>query len=160
MAIIKRTSSYRVMKETMHCPGGGQRTRHELDDFDFSHGGMSRPVDVDDFRRTWEATTDAFDVTEEFRLEKHKSIQDTVKAVVDALGMTVCDKSDQVSAAARAHRLLLAGLLLGPTAAGPPVHTMVRADLRMSATQGVDMKIFIRSEAQETAAAVLETISA
>ena len=30
-------------------------------------------------RRTWEATTEAFDVTEEFRLEKHKSIQDTVR---------------------------------------------------------------------------------
>ena len=41
----------------------------------------------------------------------------------------------QVSAAARAHRLLLAGLLLGPAAGGPAVHTMVRADLRMSATQ-------------------------
>ena len=40
-----------------------------------------------------------------------------------------------VSAAARAHRLLLAGLLLGPAAGGPAVHTMVRADLRMSATQ-------------------------
>jgi hypothetical protein len=37
-------------------------------------------------RRTWEATTDAFDLTEEFRLEKHKSIQDTVRV----RGVCVC----------------------------------------------------------------------
>lgn len=57
-----------------------------------------------DFRRTWEATTADNDLTEEFRLERQKSIADTVQALVTALGMEPCEKSATVSAAARTHR--------------------------------------------------------
>ncbi len=46
-----------------------------------------RPVDVADFRRSWEATTPDNDLTEEFRLEKQKSIADTVQALVQVMFM-------------------------------------------------------------------------
>ena len=63
-----------------------------------------KATDVADFRRTWEATTADNDLTEEFRLERQKSIADTVQALVTALGMEPCEKSATVSAAARTHR--------------------------------------------------------
>jgi hypothetical protein len=50
-------------------------------------------------------------------------------------------------------RLLLAGVFIGGK------QTLVRADLRMAQTAGVEMKVMIRSDDLEISEAVLEAIS-
>ena len=67
--------------------------------------------------------------------------------------MDACEGSGTVSDAARQHRLLLSGVLLGDEAA------LVRADLRSGATAAVEMKLGIRAQSAAVSEAILEAVS-
>ena len=64
---------------------------------------------------------------------------DAVKQITTFMGMQPCERSDKVDPDKSSHTLLLAGVYRG----GHDV--LVRARLARSATQGVNMKITVRS---------------
>ena len=67
------------------------------------------------------------------------SLTDAVNQIISFMGMQPCERSDKVDPDKLSHTLLLAGVYRG----GHDV--LVRARLARSATQGVSMKITVRS---------------
>lgn len=67
------------------------------------------------------------------------SSSDAVKQITNFMGMQPCERSDKVDQDKASHTLLLAGVYRG----GHDV--LVKARLARSATQGVNMKITVRS---------------
>ncbi|EKX51930.1 coatomer subunit gammma [Guillardia theta CCMP2712] len=116
----------------------GDEDDYPLDEIEVGLSDYTKPLSLPDFRSA---------------LEKYKSISDAVVAIQETLGMDACENSASVSSAARQHRLLLSGVLLGELA------VLVRADLRTSASNVVEMKLMIRSQTPEVSEAVLEAVS-
>ena len=131
----------------------GDEEEYPLDDIDIGISDYTKPLPLPDFRSAWEAMTPDNDLTQVFRLDKYKSIAEAVTALVDILAMDPCEGSQTVSSAARTHRLLLSGVMLGEQA------VLVRADLRCGATNVVEMKLSIRAQSPQTAEAVLEAVT-
>mmetsp|Transcript_3919 Transcript_3919/g.6316 ORF Transcript_3919/g.6316 Transcript_3919/m.6316 type:complete len:888 (-) Transcript_3919:14-2677(-) len=131
----------------------GEDEEYPLDEIEVGFADYTKPNPLPDFRAAWDAMTPDFDLTQIFRLDKHKSIADAVTAIAEALGMDACEGSGTVSGAARQHRLLLSGVLLGEQAA------LVRADLRSGATNAVEMKLLIRAQSEPVSQAILEAVS-
>mmetsp|Transcript_10309 Transcript_10309/g.24194 ORF Transcript_10309/g.24194 Transcript_10309/m.24194 type:complete len:892 (-) Transcript_10309:115-2790(-) len=131
----------------------GEEEEYPLDELEVTLSDFVRPLPLPDFRAAWDAMVADNDVTQVFRLDKHKAISDAVTAIADALGMDAADNSNSVSAAARTHRLLLSGTLIGEHAA------LVRADLRVSPNNAIEMKLAIRSQSMPASEAILEAVS-
>mmetsp|Transcript_9822 Transcript_9822/g.22413 ORF Transcript_9822/g.22413 Transcript_9822/m.22413 type:complete len:891 (-) Transcript_9822:151-2823(-) len=131
----------------------GDEDDYPLDEIEVGLADYTKPLSLPDFRSAWDAMTPDNDLSQVFRLEKYKSISDAVVAIQETLGMEACENSASVSSAARQHRLLLSGVLLGELA------VLVRADLRTSASNVVEMKLIIRSQTPEVSEAVLEAVS-
>jgi len=131
----------------------GEEEEYPLDELEVTLADLVRPLPLPDFRAAWDAMVADNDVTQVFRLDKHKAISDAVTAIVGALGMDASDGSDTVSAAARTHRLLLSGTVIGEQSA------LIRADLRVSPSNAIEMKLSIRSQAMAVSEAVLEAVS-
>ena len=131
----------------------GEDEEYPLDEIEVGFSDYTRPNPLPDFRAAWDALSPDHDLTQVFRLEKYKSIADAVAAIIETLGMDACEGSGTVSDAARQHRLLLSGVLLGDEAA------LVRADLRSGATAAVEMKLGIRAQSAAVSEAILEAVS-
>ena len=100
------------------------------------------------------------EVTETFSLQQLRRLDDAVGAVVDFLGMQVCDGTGTVDAADagatnKPHMLHLSGIFVGN------VQVMARAQLRVgdaAAGGGCLLKIAVRSEDEDVSRMVADCI--
>jgi len=91
-----------------------------------------------DFRKSWEGIGNKYEVLQKFALQE-RSLEGAVKAIVDCMGMSTCDGTHQVKAAAKQHMLHLSGIFLGGVAIA------VRSQVALGPSGSIILKIAIRS---------------
>mmetsp|Transcript_9303 Transcript_9303/g.16001 ORF Transcript_9303/g.16001 Transcript_9303/m.16001 type:complete len:900 (+) Transcript_9303:128-2827(+) len=113
---------------------------YQLEEFELNTADSMQKIWIGDFRKAWETAGDAGEIIETYTLSSVKSAHGAVQAIIEFLGMQPCEGTDNVSANARTHTLLLSGLFVGF------VQVLVQAQIAVDAQQNVNLKLAIRSD--------------
>lgn len=111
-------------------------------------------VAMGDFRRLWDTMGTANEVLGKFALQFNK-LDDAVTAVVELLGMQAVDNTHVVppsDGTKKPHILHLSGVFLGN------LHVLARAQLQLSETSGVVLKMAVRSPDMDVSQMVADCI--
>lgn len=65
------------------------------------------------FSGSWEELSEEEEAQETYSLDKCKTLEETVKLIVDHLGLQPCDRTDKVTPGKSSHQLLLSGVFRG-----------------------------------------------
>jgi coatomer subunit gamma len=132
----------------------GYEEEFPLEELDLSTNDYMAKVSFPDFRKAWEELGSEGEVIEKFSLQ-FKKLSDALGAVVEFLGMQPCDNTGVITAAdasKKSHTLHLSGKFIGNTT------VLVRAQLQLDETNGVVLKMAVRSESQDISTLVAECI--
>ncbi|EIE27371.1 Coatomer, gamma subunit [Coccomyxa subellipsoidea C-169] len=121
----------------------GYEDEYQLEDIDIGAANYIKAVPVSNFRKAWEDTDPASEISDDYGLGVRDSLQDAVEAVMSILGMAPCDGSDAVPPNARSHTLLLAGHFVGD------VPALARISFGIDIGRNVAMKLVSRSDQHE-----------
>lgn len=132
----------------------GYEDEYGLDDLELDVATlMAKPGELpSSFKSAWEALGPDNEVADSFMLEQHDSISSAVTAVMDLLGMTACDGTDNVNDRARGHILLLTGVFV------PGVQVMVHAKFVLT-SECVALELVLRSELHAVSELLANSIS-
>merc|ERR1711924_137485 len=89
----------------------GYDDEYNLEELELASADYVKKVSVTDFRDAWESMGPSCEVVETFSLS-YNSIKSALDAIVDFLGMQVCDNSGTTSDSNR-QTVLLSGVFLG-----------------------------------------------
>lgn len=127
-----------------------------LEALEISTSDFMNKVSVGDFRRSWDQLGTDGEVLEKFALQ-FKKMEDAIAAIIDFLGMQSVDGTNVVSpdviATRKPHVLHLSGVFIGN------VPVLVRAQLQIDDSNGVVLKMAVRSQSQEISQLVAECIN-
>jgi coatomer protein complex subunit gamma len=115
----------------------GYDDEYKLEDLEIAAADFMRRVAVVDFRTAWETMGNGGEVVETFSLS-YSSIKAAMDALVEFLGMQVCENSGQPAESSRA-TVTLSGVFLG----GMQVFAIV--NLRTDSPTHVGMRLTVRS---------------
>jgi len=130
----------------------GYDDEYTLEELGINSADYMKKVSVVDFREAWENIGNSCEVVETFSLT-HSGIQQAMAAVIDFLGMQVCDNSGAPAESARTHTVLLSGLFLG----GVQVYAIV--NLRIDTPKTVGMRLMVRSTDMPTSQFVASSVA-
>ena len=134
----------------------GYPEEYPLEDMELLTSDLVAKVPVGDFRRAWEALDGAPEVVEKFALQ-FADLSQAAAAVIDLLGMQVCDGGIQMGKSNHKAMIHLSGVFLGGT------HVLARAALNLEAAaegkaDGCILKIAVRSQDPNVSQTVADTI--
>lgn len=113
------------------------------------------PLQVGDFRRSWETLGSDNEVMEKFALQ-FKRYEDGIKAIIDFLGMAPVDNtnipSPDSAVTLKPHVLHLSGVFLGN------IHVLVRGQLALDNVNGLVFKMVVRSDNADVSRIVADCI--
>ncbi|CAL8463056.1 g2590 [Coccomyxa elongata] len=121
----------------------GYEDEYQLEDIEIGAANYIKAVGVSNFRKAWEDTDPASEISDDYGLGVRDSLQDAVEAVMTILSMAPCDGSDAVPPNARSHTLLLAGQFVGD------VPALARISFGIDIGRNVAMKLVTRSDVPE-----------
>ncbi|KAK9907459.1 hypothetical protein WJX75_004057 [Coccomyxa subellipsoidea] len=121
----------------------GYEDEYQLEDIEIGAANYIKAVPVSNFRKAWEDTDPASEISDDYGLGMRDSLQDAVEAVMAILSMASCDGSDAVPPNARSHTLLLAGQFVGD------VPALARISFGIDIGRNVAMKLVSRSDQHE-----------
>eukprot|EP00736_Rhodelphis_marinus_P006261 Rmarinus@m.24789 len=124
---------------------------YAIEDLEFSVSDYICRVSPPQFMNAWENLGDSCQVEQSFTLP-HKTIKDSLTAVVEYLGLKACDGTDTVPAKARAHTLLLSGIIV------PRCQVMAQVQFARTPS-GIGMDVSIRSQSTEISDLLISNIS-
>jgi coatomer protein complex subunit gamma len=138
----------------------GFAEEYPLEALELTSSDYMAKVSLGDFRRGWEQISSEGEVMETYALQQLRRLEDAVNAVIDFLGMQVCDGTATVPATEKGatnkpHMLHLSGIFVGN------VQVMARAQLRVgdpAASGGCLLKIAVRSEDPDVSRMVADCI--
>jgi len=130
----------------------GYEDQYQLEDIDVTTADYMQKTFVINFNEKWEELTDNFEVVETYALSTTKTLQDAVKEVTKFLGMQACDRTDKIAAKKNKHILYLSGNFIGN------VSVLVRARMKQTEGQGVQMELTVRSTNDDVSTAVASAI--
>tara|TARA_B110001452_G_C15234777_1_gene427535 strand:+ start:149 stop:2038 length:1890 start_codon:yes stop_codon:yes gene_type:complete len=116
----------------------GYDDEYNLEELELASADYVKKVPVADFREAWESIGPDCEVVETFSLS-YSSIKSALDAIIDFLGMQVCDNSGNTQADATRTTVLLSGVFLG----GVQVFAIV--NLRTESAKNVGMRLTVRS---------------
>lgn len=126
-----------------------------LEDFEITTSDFMARVSTSDFRRAWDGLGSEGEVLEKFSLQ-FKRMEEAVSAISDFLGMQPVDSTQTVPpdvvASRKPHVLHLSGVFLG----NHPV--LARAQIQLDDSNGVILKMAVRSKNKEISQLVAECI--
>jgi hypothetical protein len=94
----------------------GYGDEYQLEDLEVTHSDYIQKVAVSNFRKSWEDIPEEAEQTDVYGLgTAHASLEESVEAVMDILGMQPCEGTELVQPNARSHTCLLAGCFVGFT---------------------------------------------
>jgi len=136
-----RFTVLQVDPATGEAEGDTFEEEYPLEDLQISTSDFMAKVTVPDFRKAWENAGQENEVLEKFALN-FKKLEDAVTAVIDFLGMQPCDGTGAVkpNTEGKPHMLHLSGVFVGGQ------HVLARAQIAMQGTNGVILKIAVRSD--------------
>lgn len=150
--------AFRVVQVDPHTgePEGdpeGYEEDYRLEELEISPADFMAKVPQSDFRRAWDQIGNENEKLEKFALQFRK-LEDAVHAVIDFLGMQPCDGTGTVAhiAGKNSHTLHLSGVFLGN------VPVLVRAQLQLDESEGVVLKLVVRSDDIDVSELVTECI--
>jgi len=123
----------------------GVEDEYQLEDIELTEADFMQPgsnLGLVEFRRQWESMGDSAEVVKKYSLGLD-SLQGAVNAVMDLLGMTPVENSNNVPEDARSHAVNLHGVFFGD------IKVFCRAGFMLDAKHGVTLKIAVRSSDQE-----------
>lgn len=116
----------------------GYDDEYHLEDLEIAAADFMKRVPVVDFREAWDTIGAGCEVVETFSLS-YNSLKQAMDAVIDYLGMQICENTGNPAESARTHTVLLAGVFLG----GVQVFAIV--NLRTDSAKNVGMRLTVRS---------------
>uniref|UniRef100_A0A7S1GAC4 Coatomer subunit gamma n=1 Tax=Bicosoecida sp. CB-2014 TaxID=1486930 RepID=A0A7S1GAC4_9STRA len=136
---------------TKEALGDGFEEDYPLEDLEVGAADFVAKVQVEEFKRAWEAAGADGEVIESFQLS-HKSVEAAVSAVADFLGMQFCEGTGSVASNARAHMALLSGVFVGG------IKVLARMQVKMDRTMGCLLKIGVRSDDPDISRVLVDCI--
>ncbi|KAG6502410.1 hypothetical protein ZIOFF_042303 [Zingiber officinale] len=155
----------------------GVEDEYQLEDLEIVAADYMLKVGVSNFKNAWESLDPENERIDEYGLGVKESLTETVKAVIDILGMQPCEVSllpndalhltteknqpcstssqgtDVVPSNSRSHTCLLSGIFLGN------VKVLVRVSFGIDGSKQVAMKLAVRSEDLEISEKIHEIVS-
>jgi len=131
----------------------GYPETYAINDLDLAVADFVRPVDMGDFKSSWEQVGDAHQSVEQFELPNVTAIAPAVANVVAVLGLKPCEKSDAVPLGSNKHSLLLSGAYVGGK------RIMCLAQFSMAEKNKVLLKVAVRSDDDNVTAVVMGALS-
>jgi coatomer protein complex subunit gamma len=130
----------------------GYEDEYQLEEVEISTADYVHRVTVADFGRSWDVIGDTHEVMEAYSLTTLKTLQDAVNAIIEFMGMQTLDGTHNVPSSAKSHRVLLCGLFMGS-------QVLVRADIVLDPSGGVNMQLAIRSERDDVSQAIAASVA-
>jgi len=115
----------------------GYDDEYNLEELELASADYVKKVPVADFREAWESMGPGCEVVETFSLS-YNSLKSALDAIVDFLGMQVCENTGSSGDSSR-QTVLLSGVFLG----GVQVFAIV--NLRTESAKNVGMRLTVRS---------------
>mmetsp|Transcript_18958 Transcript_18958/g.55693 ORF Transcript_18958/g.55693 Transcript_18958/m.55693 type:complete len:886 (-) Transcript_18958:349-3006(-) len=116
----------------------GYEDEYALEELELTAADYMRRLMIADFRGSWETLGNAGEVIETFSLT-YNGLPEAIKAIVEFLGMEVCENTGTPADGARTHTVLLSGGFL----TGAQVLAIV--NLRTEGGRNVGMRLSVRS---------------
>jgi len=116
----------------------GYDDEYHLEELEIAAADFMKRVPVVDFREAWDTIGGGCEVVETFSLS-YNSLKQAMDAVIDYLGMQICENTGNPAESARTHTVLLSGVFLG----GVQVFAIV--NLRTDSAKSVGMRLTVRS---------------
>ncbi|CAH8380228.1 unnamed protein product [Eruca vesicaria subsp. sativa] len=146
-----------VVKEvdpsTGEAEDDGVEDEYQLEDLEVVAADYMVKVGVSNFRNAWESMNEEDEHVDEYGLGQRASLGESIKAVIDLLGMQPCEGTETVPSNARSHTCLLSGVYIGN------VKVLVRAQFGMDSSQQIAMKLAVRAEDVSVAEAIHEIVA-
>ena len=130
----------------------GFEDEYQLEDVDITFGDYVTRPPPSAFQRTFQELGSEFAGSCVFNLAAVKSIPEAIQGIMDSVGLFPAEGTDRASPAARAHTMLMEGMLPGD------LRVMAVAEMQVR-TEGLALKLSVRSPAQELTDTVLEALS-
>lgn len=127
---------------------GGFEDEYELEDIMLSSSDYVKPFRVSNFKMKWEELDPETECVNDYGLGQRGSLNDAVEAVLETLGMYVCDGTDVIPPNARSHSVFVAGIFLGEAVC------LVRLSFGIDTKKNVAMKLLARGNTIDAAEAV------
>jgi len=116
----------------------GYEDEYALEELELAAADYMRRLMIADFRGSWDGMGNAGEVIETFNLT-YNGLTEAIKAIVEFLGMEVCDSTGTPSDGARTHTTLMSGVFLN----GAQVLAIV--NVRVDGPKQVGMRLSVRS---------------
>lgn len=126
----------------------GYEDEYELEDVVVTPADYVKPTKIANFRAAWEQLDADTETTDDYGLGQRSSLEEAIEAVIETLGMSVCDGTDAVPPNARSHQVALSGTFLGEELC------LVRLSFGIDSKKNVAMKVIARGETADVAEAV------
>jgi len=131
----------------------GYSDEYVLEDVDLLVADYMQRIMKPNFMSSWDEMSPDCEVEETYALSNFKTIEEAIKNIVSFMGMHACDRSDKVPEGKSSHTVYLSGIFRGVD------EVLVRSKLALSATtDGVTMKLTVRSQNQEVAQFIASAI--
>ena len=130
----------------------GYDDEYNLEELELAAADFMRKVAVADFRESWETMGNGCEKVETFSLT-YNSLRQAMEAIIEFLGMQVCDNTGNPADGARTHAVLLSGVFLG----GVQVFAIV--NLRTDGGKSVGMRLTVRSTDMQVSSFVAASVA-
>ena len=134
--------------------GDSYEEEYSLEKVSLSTSDFIAKVDVPDFRMAWERLGVDNEIVEKFLLS-FKTLNEATQAILELLGMQVCDNTDTITSTNKPQVLHLSGVYLG----GKSVLVRARLSAVKDESPGILLQIAIRSEDKAQSRIVLDSIT-
>ena len=126
----------------------GYEDEYELEDILIASADYVKPIRIANFRAKWDELDADTEVSNDYGLGQRSSLEEAIEAVVQTLGMYVCDGTDAIPPNARSHQMALAGIFLGNATC------LVRLSFGIDSKNNVAMKLAARADTIDISEAV------
>jgi len=116
----------------------GYDDEYNLEELEVAAADFMKRVPVADFREAWDTIGNGCEVVETFSLT-YNTLKQAMDAVIEYLGMHICENTGSPAESARTHTVLLSGIFLG----GVQVFAIV--NLRTDGGKNIGMRLTVRS---------------
>eukprot|EP00210_Caulerpa_lentillifera_P007221 g6908.t1 len=127
---------------------GGFEDEYELEDIMISSADYVKPLRVSNFKMKWDELDPEAECVNDYGLGQRGGLSEAVEAVLETLGMYVCDGTDVIPPNARSHSVFVVGVFLGDAIC------LVRLSFGIDTKKNVAMKLVARGSTIDAAEAV------